>query len=75
MMSWRRSRKRSALLLVCGLSRGLSDLVPYSTLSALYSFTVNSIVIGFSGLSNSSCREAAILSATSMPRKTSPKTV
>ena len=29
-MSWRRSRKRFALLLVCGLSRDLPDLAPYS---------------------------------------------
>src|SRR5262249_2054494 len=40
-----------------------------------YSFTVIFIVIGFKGLSNSSRAAAAILSTTSMPRKTSPKTV
>ena len=41
----------------------------------LYSLTVTVIGIACSGLSNSSRAAATILSTTSMPRKTSPKTV
>jgi hypothetical protein len=41
----------------------------------LYSLTDIVIEIGFRGLSNSSHAAATILSTTSMPRKTSPKTV
>ena len=43
--------------------------------SALHSLTVIFIVTGFRGLSNSSRAAVTILSTTSIPRKTSPKTV
>jgi len=44
-------------------------------LHTLHSFTVIFIAIGFRGLSNSSRAAVTILSTTSIPRKTSPKTV
>jgi hypothetical protein len=46
-----------------------------ASLQNIYSFTVIVIVIGTRGLSQSSRGAATILSTTSMPRNTSPKTV
>ncbi len=57
------------------LYRGGSASKKDGCLFPSYSFTVILIVIGCRGLSLSSRAAATILSTTSMPRKTAPKTV